>query len=81
VRIAVQEGLENLKHALKQEGFEIAPLTSGSMQNVAAAVVTGMSNNFMGIHDTDGNKFPVIQAAGKTTEEIIQQVRNRAIDM
>lgn len=80
MRIAVQEGLENVKHALKSEGFEITPLTSGNMKDVDAAVVTGMSNNFMGIHDTDGNKFPVIQAAGKTADEIIRQIRDRAID-
>jgi len=79
MRVAVQKGLEHVKQALRSEGFEITELTSGSMPDVDAAVVTGMSNNFMGIHDTDGNRFPVIDATGMTAEEIVQQVRERAI--
>lgn len=79
MRVAVQEGLEHVKQALRSEGFEITRLTPGHMSGVDAAVVTGMSSNFMGIHDTDGNKFPVIDASGKTAEEIVQQVRERAI--
>jgi hypothetical protein len=79
VRVAVQEGLEHVKQALRGEGFEITRLTPGRMSGVDAAVVTGMSSNIMGIQDTDGNPFPVIDASGKTAEEIVQQVRERAI--
>lgn len=77
MRIAVQDGLDHVKRALRHEGFEITKLTTGTMTNVDAAVVTGMSNNLMGIDDTDGNKFPVIEASGKTAEEIVQTLRDR----
>lgn len=79
MRVAVEDGLEVVKQALRQEGFEITKLTPGQMSpHVDAAVVTGMSNNFMGIADTNGNKFPVIEAAGKTANEIVEQIRERA---
>lgn len=77
VRIAVEDGLENVEQALRREGFEITKITSGTMANVDAAIVTGMSNNFMGIHTTNGNKFPVIEAAGMTAHEIVQMVQQR----
>lgn len=78
MRVAVEDGLEQVKQALRQEGFEITKFTPGTMASqIDAAVVTGMSNNFMGIEDTNGNKFPVIDAAGKTVNEIIQQVKDR----
>lgn len=77
MRIAVEGGLDQVERALRQEGFEITKLTPGAMK-VDAAVVTGMSDNFMGIHDTNGNKFPVIDAAGKTADEIVRQVKDRA---
>lgn len=76
--IAVEDGLDQVERALRQEGFEITKLTPGAMPaRVDAAVVTGMSNNFMGIHDTNGNKFPVVDAAGKTADEIVRQIRDR----
>lgn len=79
MRIAVEDGLDQVKQALRQEGFEITQLTPGAMAaQIDACVVTGMSNNFMGIADTNGNKFPVIEAAGKTTDEIVRQIRDRA---
>jgi len=74
-RIAVEEGLTNVVQALQEEGFEVTRLNEGRLSDVAAAVVSGMSNNFMGIADTDGNQMPVIDAAGRTAEEIVESVR------
>ena len=79
MRIAVEDGLDHVKRALQAEGYTIAALSPGQMNGIGAAVVTGMSNNFMGVEDTDGNRFPVIDAAGKTAEEVLQQVRERAL--
>ncbi len=76
-RIAVEDGLENVKDALRRNGFEITKMTNGTMTNVAAAVVTGMSDNFMGIHDTNGNKFPVIACNGMTADEVVRMVQDR----
>ena len=76
-RVAVEEGLENVKAALRDQGFQVTKLTNGTMNNVDAAVVTGMSNNFLGIHDTQGNRFPVIEAAGLTANEIVNVIQSR----
>lgn len=79
MRIAVEKGLENVKQALRSEGFEITELAPGRLSGVSAAVVTGMDSNIMGIQDTDGNPFPVIDASGKSADEIVREVRERAI--
>ncbi|HLN64879.1 MAG TPA: YkuS family protein [Symbiobacteriaceae bacterium] len=76
-RVAVEDGLTDVKQALRDKGFEIAKLSNGTMTNIDACVVTGMSDNFMGIEDTSGNKFPVIRAAGMTAEEIVDLIQNR----
>lgn len=78
MRIAVEDGLDNVKQALRAQGFEVTKVHQGTMNGVAAAVVTGGSDNFMGIADTQGNKFPVITAAGLTAQEIVKQVQERA---
>jgi len=79
MRVAVEDGLDNVRQALRQEGYQIVNLSPGTMAGVGAAVVSGMSNNFMGIHDTNGNRFPVIEASGKTADEIVRQVKDRAL--
>jgi len=76
-RIAVQSGLTNVESALKARGFEITKFTNGTMSNVDGAVVTGMSNNFMGIADTNGNKFPIVEANGLTADEIVNSLQER----
>lgn len=79
MRIAVEDGLSHVKEALRAEGYTVTTLSPGKMEGVGAAVVTGMSNNFMGIHDTNGNQFPVIDASGKTVDEVIRQVKERGL--
>jgi len=79
MRIAVEDGLSNVKEALRAEGYKVTSLAPGQMQGVGAVVVTGLSSNFMGIHDTNGNQFPVIDASGKTVDEVIRQVKERAL--
>jgi hypothetical protein len=76
-RIAVEEGLSNVVQALKAEGFEVTRITSGTMNHVDACVVTGLSSNMMGIHDTQGNRMPVIQAEGMTADEVVRQLNDR----
>lgn len=79
VRVAVEDGLDHVKRALIENGFEVAKLTTGSMGNVDVAVITGISNNFLGVEDTRGNKFPVIEAAGMTAGEVVRQVKSRTV--
>lgn len=76
-RVAVEDGLTNVEQALRKSGFQVTKMTGGTMSNVDACVVTGMSNDFMGFEDTNGNKFPVIEAAGLTAEEIVSTIQAR----
>lgn len=72
-KVAVDDGLESgLKEALKREGYEVVSPYRG--QNVDAFIVTGMSNNFMGMHDIK-DRAPVIDASGKSPEEIVKRLR------
>ena len=79
MRIAVEDGLSHIREALQAEVYVVTKLSPGRMEGVSAAVVTGLSNNFMGIHDTNGNRFPVIDATGMTVDEVIRQVKERAL--
>jgi hypothetical protein len=76
MRVAVEEGLENVKQALQREGISVTKLTQG-MRDIDAAVVTGLSSNVMGVHETNGNRFPIIEAAGRTAEEILSLLQPR----
>lgn len=76
-RIAVEGGLKVVEDALRARGFEVTKFTNGTMANVDGAVVTGMSNNIMGIADTDGNKFPIVEANGLTAQEIVDSLQAR----
>lgn len=76
-RIAVEEGLSNVREALQAGGFEVTKMTSGTMNQADAVVVTGLSSNALGIHDTQGNKIPVIQAEGLTADEVVRQISQR----
>lgn len=74
-RVAVEKGLPNsLMEMLRQEGYEVISPYSGQ-QNVEAIIVTGMSNNFMNVQDISTNA-PVIEASGKTPEEIINRLKD-----
>lgn len=76
-RIAVQEGLTPVEDALRARGFQVTKFTNGTMQNVDGAVVTGMSNNFMGFADTNGNKFPIVEANGLSANEVVDSLETR----
>jgi galactitol-specific phosphotransferase system IIB component len=76
-RIAVEDGLTNVVQALRDKGYDVSKMVNGTMSNVDAAVITGMSNNFMGIADTNGNKFPIIVANGMTAQEIVSTIEAR----
>ncbi|MCL6477920.1 MAG: YkuS family protein [Peptococcaceae bacterium] len=57
---------------LKKEGYEVVFPYRG--QDVDAIIVSGLDNNVMNMQDiTDA--APVIDAGGKTAEDIIQRLR------
>ena len=72
--IAVEDGLLNIKNALEREGYQVvSPDTGGKID---ATIVTGMDSNIMGMQDIKG-KSAVIEAAGKTANQILDELRNR----
>ncbi len=76
--VAVEEELSNsIKDALEKEGyFVVRAGPAGAGENVDATIVSGMDNNMMGMQDIM-NKAPVIDASGKTTEEILSDLKKR----
>lgn len=72
-KVALDEGLSSiLGEMLKREGYEVVSPYRG--QDVDAIVTTGIDNNVMGIMDIK-DTAPVIDASGKTPEEIIKRLR------
>lgn len=77
--VAVEDGLDPVGDALREAGYHITKLVPGHNVKLATAVVTGLSNNVLGIQETDGNRFPIIEAAGKTAREIVDMVKSRGL--
>jgi hypothetical protein len=77
-RVAVQDGLENVERALREQGFEVTNMQTAGLTDVCAIVVTGMHDRIMGITDLPDQAAPVIQAAGLTADEVVRIVQDRA---
>lgn len=72
-KIAVEEGISNaVMDTLKKQGYEIVSPYRG--QNVDVIITTGLDNNVMNMQDIS-TKAPVIDASGKTPEEILKRVK------
>lgn len=75
-RIAVEDSLSQVKEALQNAGHEVVTMNEGSAQSCDCCVVTGLDENVMGMADT-ATQAPVINAAGLSSDEIVQQVNSR----
>ncbi|EAX46994.1 protein of unknown function UPF0180 [Thermosinus carboxydivorans Nor1] len=71
--IAVEKSLSNLVDILESEGYEVVDLDEASLHGVDAIIVSGADINLMNIQDTV-TEVPVINAAGKTPEEIVAEL-------
>lgn len=73
--VAVEEGLSgSIRDALKNEGYIVVrPGTGG---RIDATIITGMDRNLMGMQDITGRSV-VIDASGKTPEEIVNDLKYR----
>jgi len=74
--VAVEDGLTDVKQALDDVGIQVTKITSGTMNQVDAVVITGLSTNILGINDTN-TRAPVIEAQGMTANEIVKLVQSR----
>lgn len=72
--IAVEEGLSQIKSVLEEEGYAL--IKPGTSDRVDATVITGMSENIMGIQDIS-NKSVVIDASGKTAAQVLNDLKQR----
>ncbi|SHI67534.1 YkuS family protein [Desulfofundulus thermosubterraneus] len=71
-KIAVEENLTGLRELLREQGYTV--VNPGSDENVLAMVVTGLDNNAMNMQDIT-TKVPVIDAAGKTPEQVLARIK------
>lgn len=71
--IAVERTLSKLADLLETEGYEVVDLDDANLTSVDAVVVGGGDINFLNIQDTVTD-VPVINAAGKTFNEIIEEL-------
>ena len=71
--IAVERILSNLAEVLEVEGYEVVFLDDSNINSVDAIVVGGSDINLLNIQDA-ATDVPVINAAGKTFNEIIEEL-------
>ncbi len=75
-KVAVEQGLRPFQDALKDAGFVVVEIERPEQVDVMdphAIVISGVDDNFLGI--TDAREAPVINAAGRTPEEVVTEVR------
>ena len=71
--IAVEDSLSPVKNALQQERYDVTYLGDNRSD---AIIISGMNENFMGMEDIRQD-VPVINAQGKSTEEVIEELKNK----
>lgn len=74
-KVALSDGLGDLDTYFRQRGYTV--LQPERADQAAALVVSGLSNNFTGDQRRE-TQVPVINAEGKTPDEIFQQVERAA---
>ncbi|MGE5509410.1 MAG: YkuS family protein [Chitinophagales bacterium] len=74
--VAVASELGNVAARLKAAGYTVVSLQGTDLGQVGAVVVSGVSDDLMGIQTTV-TKAPVIDANGLTEEEILETVSER----
>jgi hypothetical protein len=73
--IAVEAGLGNVTQALNDAGFKTIPLEGQALQNVRAFVVKGDGTDVLAPEWSP--KMPVINASGRSADEIVDVLRDR----
>ncbi|MEW6047270.1 MAG: YkuS family protein [Bacillota bacterium] len=72
--VAVEEGLTPVTEALKADGYHVVGLAQGLNLGADCFVVTGLNQDFLGMSQASGT-VPVITAAGRSPESIVEEVR------
>jgi len=71
--IAVEPRLSNVIDLLETEGYDVVPLDRSAFEAADAIVVSGVDINMMNMQDSV-TELPVINAAGKTAEEVLDEL-------
>lgn len=75
-KIAVAEGLQYVRDALQNNGYEVINLEGENVPACDCCVITGLDQNMMGIADT-ATDVSVINAEGLTAEQVLEEVKQR----
>ena len=73
--VAVDEDLKGLREAIASQGYEVVSLNERDIDKADAVVVSGIEDDLMNIQDIK-TKAPVINAVGKTSEEIVKGLQD-----
>jgi|GEM_PF-1950818 len=80
MKIAVSPVLSHIKEHLSEEGFDIITFENKNFARlpgeVSAIVISGLDKNFLGMEDLQA-QIPVINAEGRTPEEISMEIKER----
>ncbi|MDF2533130.1 MAG: hypothetical protein K0R80_2727 [Clostridia bacterium] len=82
MKIGIEKSLTNVKEYLEQNNLEAVVMNDAkkdskrALKKYDAIVASGLDSNFLGIQDTT-TKTPVINADGKTVEEVYNEIKSR----
>lgn len=76
--IAIEKGLSPVKELLERSGYKCVGLEDADMNAVDAIVVRGSDDNLAGRQEVLG-RAPVIEASGRTPEEVRAEVARRVV--
>lgn len=74
-KIALEDGLTNVAQALHAAGFQTTSLEGQTLYNVQAVVVKGDGTDILA--PNTGLRIPVINASGRSADEIVDVLRDR----
>jgi galactitol-specific phosphotransferase system IIB component len=82
VKIGIEKSLNNVKEQLEQNNLQAVVMNDSKQDSMRdlkkydAIVTSGQDSNFLGMQDTM-TKAPVINAKGKTAEEVYSEIKDR----
>lgn len=80
-KIAIEPNLTPIKEYLTRQGYQVESVSLGASPGVnldayQAFIVTGQSNNFMGVQETQ-TRAAVIDATGMTPDDVLRALRQQ----
>lgn len=82
MKIGIEKSLNNVKEQLEQNNLQAVVMNDSKQDSMRdlkkydAIVTSGHDSNFLGMQDTM-TKAPVINAKGKTAEEVYNEIKDR----